>query len=197
MEDRSAEDRALVDRALGGDEAAFERLVRAHQALVSAAVWRRGVARADLEDVVSEVFLKVYRNLHQYRPSHPFATWLYRLAGNHAIDHVRRRRREAARAEMPDDLTDPRPRAAESLETDERAALVRAGLESVSTRYRESMELVYFEGMKVDAVSKMLGVPTGTIKTRLMRGREQLRRALARTHPELFDRRDEEGDDAP
>lgn len=186
MEDRSATDRALVERASAGDDRAFEALVTAYQRMVGAVAWRYGIRRDDLEDVVSEVFVKVYRNLDRYRPDHPFSTWLYRLASNHAIDHVRRARKERARSEMPEQVVDTRPPVGASLEAEERATLVREALAEISLPYREAIELVYLEGAKVEEASARLGVPGGTIKTRLMRGREALRRILARRHPGVF-----------
>jgi RNA polymerase sigma-70 factor (ECF subfamily) len=186
MEDRSSTDRALVERAVAGDTRAFEDLVKAYQRMVTGVAWRYGIRQADLEDVVSEVFVKLYRNLHRFRPDHPFSTWLYRLSANHAVDHIRRRRKERGRTEMPAQVADPAAGAGASLESDERARLLRDALVDLSVPYREAIELVYVEGLRVDDAAERLGVPSGTVKTRLMRGREALRRILARRHPEHF-----------
>jgi RNA polymerase sigma-70 factor (ECF subfamily) len=186
MEDRSSTDRALVERAVAGDARAFEDLVKAYQRMVSGVAWRYGIRQADLEDVVSEVFVKLYRNLHRFRPDHPFSTWLYRLSANHAVDHIRRRRKERGRTEMPAQVADPAVGAGASLESDERARLLRDALVDLSVPYREAIELVYVEGLRVDDAAARLGIPSGTVKTRLMRGREALRRILARRHPEHF-----------
>ena len=75
MEDQAQESR-LVQRALEGDAEAFGLLVSRYQNLVAGVAWRYGARREDVEDVVSEVFLKVYRTLPQYRPDHPFSNWL-------------------------------------------------------------------------------------------------------------------------
>jgi RNA polymerase sigma-70 factor (ECF subfamily) len=186
MEDRSSTDRALVERAVAGDTRAFEDLVKAYQRMVAGVAWRYGIRQADLEDVVSEVFVKLYRNLHRFRPEHPFSTWLYRLSANHAVDHIRRRRKERGRTEMPAQIADPAAGASAGLESDERARLLREALVDLSTPYREAIALVYVEGLRVDDAAQRLGVPSGTVKTRLMRGREALRRVLARRHPEHF-----------
>ncbi len=187
MEDRTRVDHELVTRVLAGDSGAFDALVRAYQRLVAGVAWRYGVPAGDVEDAVSEVFVKVYTNLHMYRPDHPFATWLYRLAVNHVLDRGRRRgRRERGRTEMPEQVVDRSPGVEQRIEVDERAGLVRAALAEVPERYREAIFLVYVEGMKVEEASAALGVPSGTLKTRLMRGREALRRILVRRHPEHF-----------
>ena len=186
MDDRAVQDQRLVQAVLRGNEEPFGELVKRYQQLVAGIAWRYGVGRNEIEDVVSEVFLKAYRNLHQYRPRHPFSTWLYRLAANHVIDHGRRTRRDRERAELPEQMADPSPGQSENLEALERARLLHAAMEEVTPRYREALFLVYVEGMKVDEAAATLQVPLGTVKTRLMRGRAALRKILAARHPEHF-----------
>lgn len=184
MEDR--QEHQLIESVLGGDGEAFGQLVTRYQSLVAGVGWRYGVARDDIEDVVSEVFIKVHRNLHQYRPEHPFSTWLYRLAVNHVLDRARRARKERGRTEMPQQLVDPAPGVGIDVESRERVRLLREALDELDPRYREALFLVYVEGMKVDEAARQLGIPDGTVKTRLMRGRQALKKILARRHPEHF-----------
>jgi RNA polymerase sigma-70 factor (ECF subfamily) len=186
VEAEAAQDRELVQAALGGDPKAFASLVARYQRLVASVAWRYGVRREEIEDVVSEVFLKVYRNLGRYRPDHPFSTWLYRLAANHVVDHGRRRRKEAGRTEMPRQLIDSSPMPDERSELRERAELVHAALGELPVRYREVLFLVYLEGMLVAEAASQLGLPQGTVKSRLKRGREALRRILVRRSPQEF-----------
>ena len=185
-DDRAAEDLRIVREVLEGRSERFRELVIRYQNLVAGIAWRSGCRREDAEDVVSEVFLKVYRNLHQFRPDHAFSTWLYKLTANHVVDRSRRAKKERGRTEMPEQVEDHTPGAEEGMETDERHALVRKALEFVDERYREVMHLVYVEGLKVDETARVLGVPEGTVKTRLMRGREALRKVLVHKHPEYF-----------
>jgi RNA polymerase sigma-70 factor (ECF subfamily) len=186
MEDRTSQDLSLVNSILQGDQAAFGELVARYQRLVASAAWRYGIGQSEIEDVVSEVFIKAYQNLHQFRPEHSFSTWLYRLAVNHVIDHSRRRRKERGRTEMPQQLTDPSPTAAEDVDAHERAKLLRKVLEEVKPHYRDVLFLVYVEGLKVDETARVLGLPEGTVKTRLMRGRTAMRRILVSRYPEHF-----------
>jgi RNA polymerase sigma-70 factor (ECF subfamily) len=184
--DRAADDLRIVKEVLAGRQDSFRELVTRYQNLVAGIAWRSGCRREDAEDVVSEVFFKVYRNLDQYRPDHPFSTWLYRLTANHLIDRSRRLKKERGRTEMPAQVEDTSPGAQDGIETDERAALVRKALGEIDERYREVMYLVYVEGLKVDETAKALGVPEGTVKTRLMRGRDALKKVLLRKNPEHF-----------
>ena len=178
MEDRAEQDPRLAERVLQGDTQAFGELMGRYQRLVASVAWRYGVPQQEIEDVVSEVFIKTFSNLDRYRPEHAFSTWLYRLATNHVIDHTRRSRREQKRSEMPEQLTDPAPVAETELQRNERSELVRGALNDVKNHYREVLFLVYVEGLKVEEAARVLELPTGTVKTRLMRGRQALRKIL-------------------
>lgn len=187
MEDRIGHDRSVVQSVLEGDTEAYGELLERYQKMVASVAWRYGVPQSEIEDVVSEVFIKAYRNLHQYRPEHAFSTWLYRLAANHVVDHGRRTQKERGKTELPQQMVDPAQGPDEQALDRERARLLREALEELAPHYREVLFLVYIEGMKIDEASKTSGLPPGTIKTRLMRGREKLRRLLVRRHPQLFE----------
>jgi RNA polymerase sigma-70 factor (ECF subfamily) len=186
MDDRASEDQRIVRAILQGDRDAFAALVRRYQKLVVSVAWRYGVRPEETEDVVSEAFFKAYRNLDRYQPDHPFSTWLYRLAVNHVLDHGRRARRRGQDVELPERLDDPGPAPDELASRNERAGLVRAALATLHPRYREVLFLVYVESHSVEEASRALGLPEGTIKSRLLRGRAALRQALLRRHPTGF-----------
>jgi RNA polymerase sigma-70 factor (ECF subfamily) len=185
-DDRAAPDLEIVNEVLAGKTDRFRELVTRYQNMVAGIAWRSGCRREDVEDVVSEVLMKVYRNLHQYRPDHAFSTWLYKLTANHVVDRSRRMKKERGRTEMPEQVEDHAPLAFDTMESDERHALVREALRHVDHRYRQVMHLVYVEGLKVDETARILGTPEGTVKTRLMRGREALKKVLMRRNPEHF-----------
>ncbi len=187
MEDRPEQDHRLAQEALRGDQEAFRALVARYQRLVASVAWRFGVRSEEIEDLVSDVFVKVYRNLSRYHPAHPFSTWLYRLTVNHLVDRARRARREPKRAELPQEVVDHAPSAHDGILETERARLLRGALAGIDSKYREALSLVYVEGFKVEEASGVLGVPEGTVKTRLLRGREALRRVLTRQHPGYFE----------
>ena len=186
MEAQKAQDQRLIQSVLHGDATAYGKLVERYQRMVASVAWRYGTPRPEIEDVVSEVFIKAYEKLGQYRPEHAFSTWLYRLAANHVVDHSRRKKKEAGRTEMPEQMADMRAGAGETMMLGERAELLRACLQELPDHYREALHLIYVEGMKVDEASRALEIPQGTVKTRLMRGRDALRKILLRRHPEHF-----------
>jgi RNA polymerase sigma-70 factor (ECF subfamily) len=179
-------DEVLVERSLAGDEDAFGALVSRYQGYVAAVASRTGVPSADLDDAVSGVFLKVWRNLHQFRPGTPFATWLYRVTVNHAFDEHRRARRERAHGELREEVPDGRPGGTERLLGDERAELVRAALAELEPIYRAALFAVYVEGRTIEETAAALGIPEGTVKARLHRGRHLMAAILRRRHPGHF-----------
>lgn len=191
MDERTAQDQALVARIVGGDRAAFADLVRRFQPLVGGVAWRYGIRGADLEDAVSDAFVHIYGVLDRYRPDHALATWLYRVAVNCVLDRIRRRRREIVdteRAEAAAEADAVRRGPADALDGDapERARLVREALRELPPLYREPLFLVYLEGLSVADACRILGLPSGTVKSRLLRARERLRRILVERHPEHF-----------
>lgn len=186
MDDRAAQDQRVVRQILEGDADAFGELVTRYQKLVASVAWRYGIRQEEIEDVVSEVFFKAYDNLGRFRPEHAFSTWLYRLAANHVIDHGRRAKRRGKEVELSDGLRDPSPAAIDRVADRERDRIVRSVLEELKPRYREVLFLVYVEGCSVEESARTLGLPQGTIKSRLMRGREAMRNILSRRHPEFF-----------
>lgn len=186
MDEAGEQDKPWVERAAEGDPEAFSWLVQRYQRLVAGIAWRCGVPQPEIEDVVSEIFFKAYRNLHRYRHDHAFSTWLYRLAANHVIDHGRRNRRRGVAVELTEDRLDVAPSAGSTLLDRERAKLVREALDALSPRYRNVMFLVYVEGLRIDETAAALSLPEGTVKSRLLRGREAMRRTLVRRCPEHF-----------
>lgn len=186
MDESTAADREAVEAVLAGNADAFDDIVRRYQRLVASVVWRYGGRASEVDELVQDIFVKTYRNLALYRPEHAFSSWLYRLSANHVLDHLRRKKRDPAKDELPEQVRDPRAAPAAPLEERERAAALRDALADIDARYRDVLVAVYFEGARVDEAARTLGLPPGTVKTRLMRGREQLKKRLRRTHPEFF-----------
>lgn len=176
----------LVRAVLGGEPEAYGAIVARYQSMVASVAWRYGVPRGDIEDAVADVFVKVYRHLDRWKPTHAFSTWLYRVAVNEIVDQTRRRRHERDRVEMPEQIADRGPTTGQRSIVRERDALLHAALAELDPRYREVICLVHIEGLKVEEAAATLGIPDGTVKTRLMRGRQALREQLEQRWPEHF-----------
>jgi RNA polymerase sigma-70 factor (ECF subfamily) len=181
------EDLEAVREVLSGRADRFSHLVRRYQRLVGSLVYRMGVPPDDAEDIVSEIFIKIYENLGKYRPEHAFSTWIYRIATNHILDHQRRRRRERLHVEVPETLPDPGPPPSEGAERDQLSQRVRRLLPLLDEKYRAALILMHVEGKKVEEIAVIIGVPAGTVKTRLARGRERLAEIIRRHDPSLLE----------
>lgn len=180
-------DRALARQVLDGDREAFATLVRQYQNLVASVAYRMGVRSGYVEDVVSEVFMKIYTRLHQYDGQHALSSWIYRVTTNHVLDQMRSARRK--RAVALEDVAEPadtRVNIARQTELTERDRIVRQALMELPEEYQRVLALKHYEDMSVDTIAEVLDLPEGTVKVRLMRGRQRLRKLLEARHPEYF-----------
>jgi len=179
-------DSRLVDRCLEGDEAAWAELVRGQTKRVYAICYRFTNDSAAAEDITQEVFLRVFRSLGTYRSrSGKFSVWLSRLTRNILIDHYRRGRMQRATDSIDDQIASFSEqsggmRADTPLTRREATEVVQSGLARLSPELRETVILRDLEGMEYREIADVLGVPEGTVKSRLNRGRAELGRVLRR-----------------
>lgn len=172
----------LVTRAIAGREDGFEELVRRYQRPIAAYVYRMvGDYEAAL-DLTQEVFIKVYASLTRYRPEYKFSTWIYKIAHNSAVDHLRRHStREQALSVQTDgeqyDLPIESGRLSPEQESEkaERCAEIEAVVRQLPTAYRELIVLRHSHDLSYDEIAEVMGLPLGTVKNRLFRAREVMR----------------------
>jgi len=179
MTDDRPDDADAVDarRVLSGDVAAFDGIVRRWQGWLVNLAWRFCHDRMMAEDMAQDAFVKAFRALGSYRGDAAFSTWLTAVAMNTYRSALRERPPVAfdldparLRGEGPDALAD--------LQSRERNTIVRRLVLTLPARYREPMVLYYFEEMNLAETAKVLDLREGTLKARLHRGRELLRRQL-------------------
>ncbi|MDI3316893.1 MAG: sigma-70 family RNA polymerase sigma factor [Bacillota bacterium] len=178
-------ERALLERAQAGDVAAFEELVRPELRRVYGAAVRL-VGRQEAEDVVQEAVLHAFRALGAFRGGSRFGSWLYRIAINLCLDHGRRNRRREHHEEAREPARIPEPATGtaacdpeEALLAAERHEAVEAALAALPEEYRAALLLRDVEGLSYEEVAEMTGIPLGTVKSRVFRGRRALREKLA------------------
>jgi len=188
---RDADDDAqLMARTARGDSGAFEALVHRHQRRVFSLVYRSVGNVPDAEDLVQEVFLRVYRAADRYRPTARFTTWLYRVTANVVINWLRRHRRhpvELARVVGREDgeensraLTDPTAETGlDAITRDEARAQVRAAVAALPPNQRLAVLLFRFEGLSYQEIAETLACSVMAVKSLLSRARENLRDRLA------------------
>lgn len=183
---------ALVARAADGDVGAFEQLVREHQPTVFRFALALTADRDAAADLAQEALLKVYRSIGSYRFESSFSTWLFRIVKNAYLDSVKSRQAHERALESPlDDAAEQLAEAAIAedglLRAESRRAFWRL-VERVPLAYRTIVVLFDVEGMSYDEISRVLGVPVGTVKSRLNRGREALRTELFLSRKQEVDR---------
>lgn len=187
--DARHEDQALLDSLLSGSDEAFEVLIEKFQQPVYNLVSRLLNDPSDASDVVQEVFLKIFRNLHHFRGQSSLKTWVYRIAVNEASNHrrwfSRHRRQEvglAAEEEgtpyAQDRLADPARSALDLVLDHETRALIEEALTDVNPAFRAAVVLRDMEELSYEEISDVLQVSLGTVKSRILRGREALRKIL-------------------
>lgn len=182
---QSITDRDLVADTVGGSEAGFEEIVRRYQKPISSYVYRiLGNHEASL-DVTQEVFIKVYNSLHRYSPEFKFSTWVYRIAHNAAIDHLRRSwlNVQSLETENADgtyqiqiEATGHSPE--KNRELSEWRTVISNVVQLLPDAYRQLILLRHSNDLSYDEIAEVTGLPLGTVKNRLFRAREMMRNIL-------------------
>jgi RNA polymerase sigma-70 factor (ECF subfamily) len=176
-------DAALIARAQEGDPAAFRQIFVRHRETVSRIVYRMLGPSPDVEDVVQDVFLNVYRSLPSFRGDSKFSTWLYRLATNVTKMHLRRGRSRPrfSDVEVPEVPRDAEPQQMpdQQVEQAERVRALYRLLEGLSEKKREVLVLHDLEGVAAKEIAGLLEIPVLTVRTRLFYARKELYAALA------------------
>ena len=168
-------EKKLVRECLGGDENAFEVLLRRFQGPVFNAVLRMVRDRDDAADLTQNAFLKAYEQLSSFDPRHKFFSWLYRIAINETLNHIKRRRRlEPLEGDWASATRNPE---AELVGSD-LSVHVQDALMTLSAEYRMVLVLRHFEGCSYDEIASIVGVPEKTVKSRLFSARTQLKKRL-------------------
>ena len=183
MEDRRDEDsehaedpdRAAVRRVLAGDVEAFGAIVARWQSRLLNLAWRFCHDRVMAEDMAQEAFVKAYRALASFRGESAFSTWLTAIAMNTYRSYLRD---HPPPAELLDAGPAETPDALKKLVAEEESSAIRRLVLTLPRRYQEALALFYFQEKNLAETAKVLAVPEGTLKARLHRGRELLKRRL-------------------
>lgn len=179
-------DEALVERAKNGDFAAFESLFQRHRDLVYRFAYQMAPRRDDAEDMVQEVFVRAYQNIHRYRDEAKFTTWILRIATNLGTDrarmHTRRHNLEQQEASgaltwmtMGSDTEDP----IQNLEQERMKTLLRDAIASLPEHHRNAIMFRDIQEMEYQDIADFFNCSIGGAKLRVLRARRALRDRLA------------------
>ena len=185
------EDQDLVKACLARDEQACAKMVDSYVRMVGTVIWRATGHRDVIEDLTQETFLRVFRALEYFDSRARLSTWIYSIAHNVAVDHLRRTSGQRIdsltwRADDGDEEPDERQVASPALDPeaalsrDQSEQLVRDGLERLPVKYRVPVVYAAIDGLDYPTIATMLGVPLGTVKTLIFRGKRMLRDDISR-----------------
>ncbi|HEV2349417.1 MAG TPA: RNA polymerase sigma factor [Terriglobia bacterium] len=181
------DDAKLVQRCLAGENSAWESLLKGHTRKIFNLCYRFTGRPSEAEDLTQEIFIKIFQTLRTFDSAQgTFMTWLNRVARNHLVDHYRRTRKDRMTSSLDDDegavSETPSPSAGPSagVESRERRELLQRGLDKLSPDLREAVVLRDLNDLDYDEIARVLGVPQGTVKSRINRGRLELARVLKR-----------------
>jgi len=181
-------DERLVAMALEGDDGAFADLVRRYQRRLTAFLGQL-VGDSELaRELCQETFIRAWSALARFDPKYRFSTWLFRIAHNLGIDHLRRRklhtvsmyRKDPDGEEIEVVVTDTQKDPLGHCENQELARTIRGAVEDLRAEYRELVLLRHFGGLSYQEIAEFKEMPLGTVKNKLFRAHSVLRRALQR-----------------
>jgi len=183
----SKEDDVLVQQAIGGKEQAYSQIVEKYERALYYHILKMVRNKEVVEDLVQEAFVKAFDNLNSYNTNYAFSTWLYRIATNHTIDYLRKKKLKTLsinesvktrEGEMKMELPD------EDFQTDrqvmhkQRKKIIEEAIENLPSKYRKVIQMRHMEEKSYQEIADILDLPLGTVKAHIFRARELLYKAL-------------------
>ncbi|WP_412061677.1 RNA polymerase sigma factor [Rubrivirga sp. IMCC45206] len=191
----SEQDRATVERALGGDQRAYETLVEKYQGPLRRHVGKMVRDDGQVDDLVQEAFVKAFANITSYNPAYAFSTWLYRIATNHSIDYIRKKKLptfsidkplQTRDGELQMELPDSTYRPDRAVVADQRNEILTAAIDALPPKYHRVIVMRHQQEMSYDEIATELDLPLGTVKAHIFRARALLNKALRDRRDELL-----------
>jgi RNA polymerase sigma-70 factor, ECF subfamily len=175
---QSTSDDVLIGRIATGDRLAMQVLFARHHVRVFRFVLRLVRDESVAEDLISEVFLDVWRQAGRFEGRSQVSTWLLAIARFKALSALRRRPDEELDEETAEAIEDPSDDPEVALDKKDKSAAIRKCLEKLSAEHREIIDLVYYHEKSVEEVAKIVGIPENTVKTRMFYARKRLAELL-------------------
>lgn len=183
----SLEDDKFVTDALAGNEASYKKLVDKYEKPLYFHIRKMIKEKELVEDLVQEVFMKAFHNLGTYNNEYAFSTWLYRIATNHTIDYLRKRKLQTLSinepyktkdGEIEMQLPDNSFASDNPILKKQRKQIVQQAIENLPEKYRQVIEMRHMEEKSYQEISELLDLPLGTVKAHIFRAREMLYKSL-------------------
>lgn len=186
---RTIEDYALVQTAISGNQKAYAELLDRYRAAIFNMMYKMVNNRTEADDLTIEAFGKAFHKLPSYAPRYAFSTWLFKIAINNCIDHVRKKRLNMYSSGDPYGNSDGDFDLFRSVKADgnspedamirdQKISMMRHLLDRMSDKYRTMIELRYYEELSYDEIAQQMQIPLGTVKAQLFRAKEILYQML-------------------
>jgi RNA polymerase sigma-70 factor (ECF subfamily) len=185
--DSRSEDSQLIKEALGGDDAAYTRLMNKYHDAIFSFIFRMVHDREQVEDLTQEAFIKAFGSLKNFNEEFAFSTWLYKIATNNSIDFIRKRKLQMFSIDKPIEskdsdytfeLPDDSSEADKELISDQRAVMLKSAIDQLPEKYRRVIMLRHSDERSYEEIADMLKLPIGTVKAHIFRARELLYKQL-------------------
>ncbi|NNF04273.1 MAG: sigma-70 family RNA polymerase sigma factor [Rhodothermales bacterium] len=183
----SEQDRALVKEALSGSQAAYNQLVDKYQGALSRHVGRMIRKQSEVDDLVQECFIKAFSALNSYSSDYAFSTWLYKIATNHTIDYLRKKKLKTMSIDNPIktrdgeveyELPDTSYRPDRHIQEDQRRELIQEAIDDLPPKYHKVIVMRHQQEKSYDEIARELDLPLGTVKAHIFRARALLYKYL-------------------
>ncbi|MEM8524615.1 MAG: sigma-70 family RNA polymerase sigma factor [Bacteroidota bacterium] len=181
---KAQNDYNLVQAAIAGNQRAYSELMNRYRTSVFHTMLKMVHNQEDANDLTIEAFGKAFRKLTSYAPHYAFSTWLFRIAINNCIDHIRKKRLQVLSIDEPIDSEGDQDYSAnirsntlnpeEQYMNQQKVQMMRMVMGKLSEKYRLMIELRYFEELSYDEIARELDIPLGTVKAQLFRAKEMM-----------------------
>lgn len=184
---KAQQDIQLVQAAMRGSQQAFADLMDRYRDTIYYMLLKMVKNKSDADDLTIEAFGKAFKNIGQYTPNFAFSTWLFKIASNNCIDFLRKRKAntisiegqtDASGNEMPINIQSDELDPEEDMIRQQKAILMRNIVEKLKPRYKELVNLRYFQEYSYEEIAQQMDIPIGTVKAQLFRARELLNNIL-------------------
>lgn len=175
------DDKELILRCLRGEEDGYVSLLNKYKSKVFSLVYRIVRQREDAEEIVSDAFVRVFRNLQKYNPEFPFSNWLFKIATNLSIDFLRRRKPDSISLDDEENVIEIESMTTSPLEmfsTMSELEKVEHAISCLKPEYRIALLLRHKEEKTYEEIAEILSMPIGTVKIRIHRAKKELIRKL-------------------
>lgn len=179
---KALEDFQLIDRAVGGDDSAYAKLLQRYKRPVYHVVLKMVRNIDDADDLTIEAFAKAFRSLHRFKKDYTFSTWLFRIATNNTIDYIRKKKLntlsientytdddgQSVSIDVEDENNDPQEETIRA----QKAELLLLFVDKLPGKYQRLVRLRYYEELSYEEIAERIEAPLGTVKAQLHRARE-------------------------